>query len=73
MPQTPRQAELSHRRAAGMARATAGRARVFEASRPEPDASEIAEGMEDWQRRGRTDVVREEDPEDPEDFADWDF
>ena len=68
---TPRAAELSHRRAAGMARATAGRARVFEPKRAAPDASEISEGLEDW--RGRTEVVREEDPEEPEPYADWDF
>ena len=69
---TPRQAELSHQRAAGMAHATAGRARAFEPKRAAPDASEIGEGMEDW-RRGRTDAVREEDPEEPEPYADWDF
>ena len=71
---TPRAAELSHRRAAGMAHATAGRARTFEMYRPEPDSGEIAEGLEDWQnRKGRTEVVDEEQHEHEEPYADWDF
>jgi hypothetical protein len=61
-----RHAELSKARAAGMAAATAGRARVFRDRTRDDDGgkSEIREGLA---------VAVEEEEEEEEKYADWDF
>ena len=83
-----REAELSRSRAAGMAKATAGRARTFRDRTREDDggADEIREGLEareeaeareaeEWAQWDANRRAGEPGPEDeePEGWADWDF
>jgi len=71
-----RQAELSKARAAGMASATRGRARTFRDRSRDSDGGqrEIEEAVADRLSRANLDnQASEPDPDDPEDYADWDF